>query len=122
MMKSILVVEDELDISSSLEIILSMENYEVHLAFHGKEALALLKGGLTPDLILSDMMMPVMEGYTFVRVLNESPEYRDIPLILMSAAELDQTRLAAGSWDLFVRKPFNLDKILREIAALLGHP
>ena len=119
-MKIILVVDDEYDIISCLEMVLTMEGYEVHSAFQGKEALDALKSIPKPDLIISDVMMPLLDGYGFLNALKANPDYRDIPVILMSAAQLDETRLVPGSWTLFVRKPFDLSRLLVQIAAVLA--
>ena len=115
-MKLILIVDDEYDIVSSLEMILNLEGYDVRSAFNGKEALELLgKHERLPDLILSDLMMPVMDGYEFVRALAANPKYRAIPVLLMSAGQLNEGRLNKCTYRAFVRKPFDLDRMVRLI-------
>jgi CheY-like chemotaxis protein len=116
--RTILVVDDEYDIASTLELALEMEGYSIRTAFNGREAMLLLDGGLRPQLILTDMMMPVMDGYEFLETLKKSEEHKKIPIILMSAAQIDLNRLPKEGWVSFVRKPFDLDSLIDLIASL----
>lgn len=111
-MKTVLVVDDEYDIVTTLETILTLEGYGVDIAFHGKEALTLLKSPPLPDLIISDVMMPVMNGYELLRELRAHEAYRHVPVILMSAAQIETDRLPPGQPPLVVRKPFDLNWLL----------
>ena len=116
--RTILVVDDEYDISSTLELALEMEGYIIRTAFNGREALNLLIGGLKPELILTDMMMPVMDGYELFDTLKGHDEFKKIPVILMSAAQIDLKRLPAEGWVSFVRKPFDLEELIDLISSL----
>jgi CheY-like chemotaxis protein len=112
-MKTVLVVDDEYDIINTLEMILSMEGYLVRTAFHGREALQLLAASTTlPDVVLVDAMMPVMDGYRFIEALRADPRTRALPVVLMSAAQPDPIEQARGHWDVYVRKPFDLARLL----------
>ena len=115
--RTILVVDDEYDIASTLELALEMEGYKIRTAFNGREALLLLEGGLRPHLILTDMMMPVLDGYEFLVELKKNEEFNKIPIILMSAAQIDLNRLPKEGWVSFVRKPFDLDTLIDLISS-----
>jgi len=125
-MKTILVVDDEYDICCALEMMLTMEGYRVYLAFNGDEGLKSLAQNPKPDLVMTDLMMPVLSGYAFVKAMRALPEHRPMPIILTSAAPLDVSRLEPESWQAFLRKPFDLNRLLATIEALtvdvLGYP
>jgi len=117
-MKTILVVDDEYDICSALEMILTMEGYRVYLAYNGEDGLTSLARTPKPDLVMSDLMMPVLNGYDFVKGMRALPEHRQVPIVLSSAGPLDVSRLEPESWQAFVRKPYDLDRLLAKIEAL----
>ena len=94
-MKTILIVEDEHSIAEMLAAILEEVDYQVVIAGNGQEALTRLET-TSPDLILSDIMMPIMDGRTLCRKLQAHPIYRLIPIVLMSAA-YDTVRWSSGS-------------------------
>jgi CheY-like chemotaxis protein len=81
----VLVVEDEPDIREVMVAILESEGYVTRAATHGAEALAHLRSGLTPCLILLDLMMPVMDGWTFCQERDKDPSLAAIPVIIVSA-------------------------------------
>jgi CheY-like chemotaxis protein len=82
----ILVVDDDADIRAALEEILRAEGYQTHGASNGAEAQRALENGRTrPELILLDLMMPVMDGWDFLFWLDENDELRDTPVAIMSA-------------------------------------
>lgn len=91
----ILVVEDESSILTALTLLLEMEGYQVAEATNGRQGLELL-AGFVPDLIVTDYMMPYMNGLEMVRHLRQDPVYADVPVILVSAA-LPATR-RGQSW------------------------
>lgn len=114
--KKILVIEDESDIATTLELVLAMENLDVRLSFNGKEALDALESGYKPDLIVSDIMMPIMNGYEFIHEFRKDSRFKTIPIVLTSAAKLDESRLPQGSWQGFIKKPFDLDVLIKEVS------
>jgi two-component system response regulator VicR len=119
-MKTILIVEDEYEIAAIVEMGLNLEGYQAILSQNGKEALDLLKKVQCPDLIISDLMMPVLDGYEFITALRAIDDYRKIPVIIVSAGPFDQKRLAPGSWTIFMAKPFHLDRLYGEVLSLIG--
>lgn len=109
-MKRILLVDDELSILEALEDVLTSEGYRVEVARHGEEALRAL-AEVRPDLILMDLMMPVMDGHTLLHRLRDS-EFRSIPVVVMSAGRFNGPSTLAPP---FVAKPFELDHLLATI-------
>ncbi len=117
-MPRILVVDDEQAISQVLHDLLADEGYEVLTAGNGREALASMADG-RPDLVLSDVMMPVMGGAELCQALAADPRYGSIPVVLMSAAGEGTTRERCA-YEAFVAKPFNLLDILDTVERVLG--
>ena len=117
-MPRILVVDDEQAISQVLHDLLTDEGYEVLTAGNGWEALACMTDG-RPDLVLSDVMMPVMDGAELCKALAADARYGTIPVVLMSAAGEGTTRERC-TYAAFVAKPFNLLDILDTVERLLG--
>jgi len=116
-MKTILVVEDEQVIAEILSVVLQEEGYRVVMAGNGKEGLARL-AETHPDLVLCDVMMPVVDGRDMVRAMSADPDYRSIPVVMMSAAHLPP-RAADYSYAAFIRKPFDLDYLVSTIEHVL---
>jgi DNA-binding response OmpR family regulator len=102
----ILVVEDERPVREFLANALEQDGYRVVQAFHGEHALRLVAGE-RPDLVITDVMMPLMSGVDLCRRLKADPATAAVPVILMSAAGLPVERDALA--DAFIAKPFDLD-------------
>jgi DNA-binding response OmpR family regulator len=117
-MKSILVVDDEHDILLAAEILLTEEGFDVRTARNGREALERL-AEKRPDVMLIDVMMPILSGPETIRRMKSDSEYANIPIILMSAVRPNFPR-AEVLWDVFIRKPFEIDEVLVAIRKLLG--
>ena len=116
---SLLVVEDEIILLKLLEYQLSKQ-YDVRTAQNGEEALLLVQE-LPPDLIISDIMMPKMDGLTMLCILKESHGTRDIPVIMLSAKKDEATILKAnriGASE-FLTKPFDLIHLVDTIKRYL---
>ena len=113
----VLIVDDEPLVTDLLGDLLREATYEVVTAADGVEALAAIQAR-RPDLILSDVTMPRMDGEQLCRLLATNPTTRDIPLILMSAIER-RTVLATCPGAHFLAKPFALDELLVLVARLL---
>lgn len=83
---SIVVVDDEDDIREAVQVVLEAEGYRTAAAANGQEALELLRRGEQPPcLILLDLMMPVMDGWEFLKEIAEEPRLLSIPVAIMSA-------------------------------------
>lgn len=109
--KLILVVDDDEDIRDAVQQALEEEGYAVAVAANGKQALELLQGGVSPALILLDLMMPVMNGYEFVEKQGQDPPLAQIPVVILTAdGSIDKAasiRIAG-----YVRKPIKLERLL----------
>ncbi|HEX5515130.1 MAG TPA: response regulator [Gammaproteobacteria bacterium] len=113
----ILVVEDESGILAALTLLLDMEGYRVTEATNGRQALERLRTTV-PDLVITDYMMPYMDGIELMRQIRQDPALAGLPVILLSAAlpeDIDLTGLA----DATLSKPVGIDELLDAIARLL---
>ncbi|MFW9906376.1 MAG: response regulator [Candidatus Thorarchaeota archaeon] len=118
MKPTILVVEDNPDVLFNIQVSLEANNYMVETATTGKEAVAKLSNRETsPDLIVSDIMMPEMDGYEFYQVLANDPSWKEIPLLFLSAlATPDDIRFAhILGVDDYITKPFKEEDLLAMI-------
>jgi CheY-like chemotaxis protein len=116
-MPTILVVDDEIIILEMLQDVLEEEGYQVVTAGDGHAGLARLAEA-QPHLVLSDVMMPGMDGRELCLQLHSDPRYRSIPIVLMSAAlppRRNDYRYAA-----FIPKPFDLDFLMATISRIIG--
>lgn len=91
----VLVVDDDPDKTELLKLALSMEGYEVQTATNGREALSAIES-FQPDLVVSDIMMPEVNGYELARRIRENPRTRYIPIILQSAARIEAKDFRRG--------------------------
>jgi CheY-like chemotaxis protein len=112
----VLVVDDDPDILEAICDILGTESYRVARARNGLEALERVDAE-RPDVILLDLMMPVMDGVTFAQALRERPAASDIPILVISA-EGNPQRAASVSARGYLAKPFDIDALLAQVAAI----
>ena len=122
MSKQILVVDDSKTVRNLVAFILKSEGFKVTTAEDGLDGLEKLYSMQQIDLILSDVNMPRMDGFTFIRTVREQPAYRDVPIIVLSTEgqEKDiQTGMSLGA-NLYMVKPAQPDKMVRNIKMLLG--
>jgi CheY-like chemotaxis protein len=114
---TILVVDDDEDNREAIAATLQIRGFQVVLAVNGAQALGLLRGGLAPDLIILDLMMPVMDGWAFLRERRAEPAIAAIPVLVLSAVtERSGERLDA---DDFLAKPMELKALLGRIDKLI---
>jgi CheY-like chemotaxis protein len=112
----ILVVEDDDDIRDSLKELLEEEGYRVDTAPNGEQALAKLRDQELPQLILLDLMMPVMDGWQFQKELRRIPSYASLPIIVISASKFSREPLNAAA---FIPKPLDAGVLLETIESFL---
>jgi len=115
-MKRILVVDDESAIVDALQDILSSEGYEVDTAINGAEGLERLRAK-RPDLVLLDLMMPVLDGLGMLERMRAELGPRGLPVVLMSAGRPPPE--VKSSVDHFLEKPFHLDSLIDAVTKLL---
>ena len=115
-MATIMIVEDEQAISLLLKYNLEKEGYETICIAHGNRVIAAVEKHM-PSLILLDWMLPEMSGLELCRIIRNNPEYKNIPIIMLTAKgqEEDKVRgLSAGADD-YVTKPFSVPELLARI-------
>jgi CheY-like chemotaxis protein len=117
MSRSVLVVEDDLDLLGLMELVLSEAGYQVRTAGDGRRALERVAEAM-PGLVLLDMRMPVMSGWEFAREFR-SRYGRACPIVVVTAAENAQARAAEIEAEGWLAKPFDLDDVLRLAARFL---
>lgn len=116
----ILVIDDEEDILKTLSMALKLEGYTVESASDGQEGFD-KACRLKPDLVVSDVMLPSLNGYQICRKLKDDKEYKDIPIILITvqAQQIYKTQgKQAGANDYLV-KPFEMEVLIDKIKNLL---
>lgn len=120
MKKRVLLVDDKGEFRRLVKIFLS-KNYEVETAENGLQALALLRNGYLPDAIVSDLIMPEVDGKVLVEQLKASGMFQHIPIIILSsidksAEKIELIELGAGD---YLVKPFNPMELKVRIERLL---
>ena len=120
-MTKILYVEDNDDNVYMLRGRLTRAGFEVTVATDGEQGVA-MAGSETPDLILMDLSLPVLDGWEATRRLKEAPATRPIPIIALSAhaMEGDRAKALAAGCDDYDTKPVDLPRLLEKIRTLLA--
>ena len=115
---SILVIDDELKMRQVLGRVLTNDGYEVKLAADGNDALLQVDAGPAPDLILLDLLMPVMSGFEVLSALRVNPVWAKIPVIVMSGT----AGYSAGHLGVAATlvKPFETSEVQQAIRQALG--
>jgi CheY-like chemotaxis protein len=117
-MPKILIVEDEHSIATLLRDTLEDEGYTVLIAGNGKQALEILSVD-RPALVLTDVMMPILDGLALCRAIQADPNYHKIPVIIMSAivgSLSDHGCRAIG----FLKKPFDLQQVVDTVTNVIS--
>ncbi|MBD2362756.1 MULTISPECIES: response regulator transcription factor [unclassified Anabaena] len=117
---TILVVDDDVGTRLSISDYLELSGYAVITANDGQEALAMVEE-YQPDLIVTDIVMPRMNGYELVRRVRQKPKFRLLPVILLTARTKTQERILGyqSGCDLYLPKPFELEELAAAICNLL---
>ena len=113
----ILVVDDDADLAEGIVAFLSSEGFVTEVARNGEQAIARLREGMRPDLILLDLMMPVMDGWQFRAFQLADPDLAQLPVVAMSASGTAQARAIHA--DAYVDKPFNISDLLSVVHRVL---
>jgi len=119
--RAILVADDDPDILSIVSMSLETQDYTVYKATNGREAVDLARQH-HPDLILMDMMMPVLSGYEAVAELKADATTKDIVIVGLSAKAMatDMERATDVGIDGYITKPFRIAQILSVVESYMG--
>jgi two-component system chemotaxis response regulator CheY len=118
--KKILIVDDSPTMTMSVKSSLQMNGFEVKTAADGVQALILLKGGLKPDLIITDINMPNMGGMELIKNIKALPGFRFVPILTLTtesdASKRDEgKRLGATGWLVKPISGVDLLKVIRQV-------
>ncbi len=116
-MTAILIIDDEISIVEMLCAFFEEEGWQVMTASNGQEGLERL-ASVRPAVVVSDVMMPVLDGWELCRRMQADPRYQSIPLVLMSAVRT-MPDLLGCRYAALLSKPFGLDELLQTITRLL---
>ena len=120
MKKKILIVEDDQDLRQVLQVHLELLGYDSILAVNGKEAVDLATSQV-PDLIVMDIMLPVMDGLQATRLIREHPNTESTPIIAMTARDTNENKIEClqSGCDGHIAKPFTSKQLVSVIEKLL---
>src|SRR5688500_17437088 len=125
-MAHILVVDDEHDVVTLIKFLLEKDGHQVSAAFNGQEALKILgvepEGeGIVPAIIILDVMMPIVDGFTVARKVSQSPRHRAVPIVVLTAkGHMKDLFDMADNVATFLDKPFDPKKLRELIEGILG--
>jgi CheY-like chemotaxis protein len=119
-MTTILVVDDEALIAMALEAALEDEGYRVVTAANGKQGLERLAETPRPELVLLDMMMPIMNGPAMLEAMAADSSLSDIPVIVLSSLSKEAVLARTTGVAAILRKPYTVDEILGAIVQVLA--
>lgn len=112
--KRVLLVDDDMRNAFALSKFLKSKGVEVSIADNGQKALGLLESEPVPDIVLMDIMMPVMDGFEAMKAIRSKPEFKDLPILALTAKAMDTDReecLKCGAND-YLSKPIDTKKLL----------
>ena len=121
MSQSILIADDEPNIVISLEFLMKKANYDVRVARDGQEALRAIEERV-PDLVLLDVMMPKLDGFSVCQTIRDNPDWKDVKIVILTARGRDIERekgLALGADD-YITKPFSTRDVVERVRQYLG--
>ena len=119
-MATVLVVDDEALIAMALEAMLEDAGYRVVTAANGRQGLERLAEAPRPEIVLLDMMMPVMNGPAMLAAMAADPDLAGIPVVVLSSLPEEAIKDRAGGVAAFLRKPYTAEQVLDAIARVLG--
>lgn len=114
----VLIVDDDPDVRETLGEVLRDEGYATLAASHGAEALDQLRAGARPDVILLDLMMPVMDGWEFRARQRDEPAWAHIPVVVITASGHAAAQTAVLAPAAVLRKPISLEGLLAAVAGV----
>jgi DNA-binding response OmpR family regulator len=114
MAKRILVIDDEPDLVAVLKVRLETQGYEVDSAGDGFEGLKKVEQS-SPDLIILDVLMPRMDGFTFILELKKNDKHKHIPVIVLTAKEMMSDLFKIEGVPDYIVKPFEVDELMAKV-------
>ena len=123
MSKKVLIVDDEPSIIVALQFLMEPNGYETLVAFSGEEAMETI-ARQHPDLILLDIMLPVVDGFEVCQRVRENSEWKDIRIVLVTAlgSEANAAKGLALGADAYITKPFANADLVAKVKELLACP
>jgi len=121
MSKTVLVVDDEVNIVTSLEYVMKAAGFDVATAYDGEEALTKI-AEIVPDLVILDVMMPKLDGFEVCEKVRENPLWESVIIVMLTAKGRDSERekgLSLGAND-YLTKPFSTHDIVNRVKELLS--
>ena len=115
-MKRILLVEDTRHLLEEIADVLRLEGYQIKTAINALQALERLPE-FGPDLIITDLQMPWMNGFEFIQLVRKLPSHQSTPIVILSASDLEEDRIRgkeAGA-DFFLQKPCTVQQLVAAI-------
>lgn len=123
-MAKVLIIEDDGDLQQILSMAFNRDGYEMHYAFNGKEGYDKMVS-LQPDVVLLDLMLPVLNGMEVLKLVSTNTTLRDIPIIVMTAhgdkSDMLENTIKAQGVRAYVRKPFELSEVRSLVRRMLSH-
>lgn len=118
--KKILIADDEHKIVMTLEYAFRKAGYDIFIARDGVEVLELLKEEI-PDLIILDVMMPKLDGFTTLKEIKKEEKFKNIKVIFLSAktSEADKVKGLEAGADAYVTKPYSIKKLTGQVQEML---
>lgn len=118
---SVLVADDEPNIVLSLQFLMKQAGFDVRVARDGEEAIAMIAES-RPDLVLLDVMMPKKDGYEVCQTIRNTPDWRDMRIIMLTAKgrEVEREKGMAMGADEYITKPFSTRYVVERVRQLLG--
>jgi CheY-like chemotaxis protein len=114
--RTVLIVDDDYDLRETMRDVLEEEGYLVETASNGQDALDILREGASPEVVVLDLMMPVMDGWHFLDELERDSALADIPVVVMSASQDGAQRLVDK---IFLSKPLDYHTLVATVARSL---
>jgi len=116
----ILIADDEQSIVVPLEFLMQQNGYHVMAAYNGEEAIEKIIS-FNPDLILLDIMLPIIDGFEVCQMIRSNPTWKDIRIIFVSAMgrEVDIAKGLALGADAYITKPFANTEIIQKVREVL---
>lgn len=116
----LLLVDDEPGLRQAVQAYLEDEGFKVHVASNAREGWDLLQQ-ISPDLVISDIMMPQVDGYQFLKQLREDPRFQALPVVFLTARGMTTDRIQGynAGCDAYLSKPFDPDELVAMVSNLL---